>query len=331
MRRGASLALALLLGTLAAGEGRADPVQDCRSAQQPERRLAACTEVIDGAAFPADQKAIAYRSRGRARTEAGALDTAIADLSEAIRLNAQDSQAYGYRAQARLGRGDTDGAITDLGEMIRIRPAAAGYNARGHAYLVKGEPKLAIADFTRAIELNPQSASALNNRGLAHKAAGDLPRAIDDFTAAIIINPIYALAYNNRGYAHEAQGRIADAIADYRRAVFVDPSLAGAKEALTRLGAAGEHAAESAKLIAEGKDLVERHCGWCHAIDRSGASPNPKAPPFRVVHQRHPMQALREPLTRGIAAPHDEMPKFQLGEAEVDKVIAYINSLGVGR
>jgi mono/diheme cytochrome c family protein len=43
------------------------------------------------------------------------------------------------------------------------------------------------------------------------------------------------------------------------------------------------------------------------------------------------MQALREPLTRGIAAPHDEMPKFQLGEAEVDKVIAYINSLGVAR
>jgi len=39
------------------------------------------------------------------------------------------------------------------------------------------------------------------------------------------------------------------------------------------------------------------------------------------------MQALREPLTRGIAAPHDEMPKFRLPDADVDKIVAYINSL----
>ena len=45
------------------------------------------------------------------------------------------------------------------------------------------------------------------------------------------------------------------------------------------------------------------------------------------MQQRHPILALREPLTRGIAAPHDEMPNFALGEAEVDKLIAYINTL----
>jgi tetratricopeptide (TPR) repeat protein len=318
----------LLLAMSAAPQAKADDFEMCRAVGNPERRLAACTQVIEGKTFAADQKAIAYRNRGRARAEAGAFDAAIADLGEAIRLNATDSQALAYRAQARLGRGDTEGAIADMSEVIRLRPtSAAGYNARGHAHLVKGEATQAIADFTQAIKLNPQSATAHNNRGLAHKSAGDLGRAIDDFTQAIMLNPIYALAYNNRGYAHEAAGRKADAIEDYRRALFVDSSLVGAKEGLTRLGAAGTHAAESEKLIAEGKALVERHCQGCHAVGTTGESPNRKAPPFRAVHQRHPMLALREPLTRGIAAPHDEMPKFKLADAEIDKIVAYINSL----
>ena len=38
---------------------------------------------------------------------------------------------------------------------------------------------------------------------------------------------------------------------------------------------------------------------------------------------------LREPLTRGIAAPHDEMPNFGPTDAEIDKIIAYINTLPV--
>ena len=41
----------------------------------------------------------------------------------------------------------------------------------------------------------------------------------------------------------------------------------------------------------------------------------------------HPLHALREPLSRSIAAPHDQMPKFALAEPEIDRIIAYINSL----
>ena len=63
------------------------------------------------------------------------------------------------------------------------------------------------------------------------------------------------------------------------------------------------------------------------AVGPAGDSPNPKAPPFRTLSARHPGVSLREPLSRGIAAPHDVMPKFELTQAQVDTVIAYINSL----
>ena len=45
------------------------------------------------------------------------------------------------------------------------------------------------------------------------------------------------------------------------------------------------------------------------------------------LHARHPSLALREPLSRGIAAPHDEMLHFALTSAEIDSIVAYINSL----
>ncbi|MEZ5817687.1 MAG: tetratricopeptide repeat protein [Hyphomicrobiaceae bacterium] len=320
----------LLIGALAwAPEPlRADPVHDCRAASNPETRIAACTAVIALRDATSEQKAVAYRNRGRARAEAGALDAALSDLGEAIGLKADDGSAYAYRAQVHVARKNVDAAIADYGQVIRLKPKwVLGHNGRGHTYLLKGDAQQAIDDFSQALRLAPGSAVSHNNRGLAYKAAGNLPRAIEDFTTAITINPIYALAYNNRGYAHEASGHKKEAIDDFRNALLLDPSLTGAREGLQRLGAMGNLAAESARLIGEGKTLVESHCARCHATGLDGASPNASAPTFRSLHERHPMQALREPLTRGIAAPHDEMPKFRLPDIEVDKIVAYINSL----
>lgn len=307
---------------------RADALSDCLQASEPELRVRGCTEVIAGAAYSGEHKAVAYRNRGRARTEAGAIDAALSDLDAAIRLNGADTQAHAFRALARTSRGDVDGAIADYATIIALTPRSAlGYNGRGHAFLLKRDAPAAIADFSEAIRLNPQSSSAHNNRGLAHRTAGDLARAVADYTTAIGLNPVYALAYANRGHAHEADGRRTEAIADFRNAILLDPSLAAPRAALQRLGNAGPMLEESASYVAAGKALVERHCATCHAVGASGASPLAKAPPFRTLHARHPMQSLREPLTRGIAAPHDEMPKFRLPDGDIDKVLAYVNSL----
>ena len=185
----------------------------------------------------------------------------------------------------------------------------------------------AIADFTEAIRLNPKSPSTFNRRGLAYRRSGDLARAIDDYTAAIALNPVYALAYNNRGYVYEAQGRKDDAIADFQAALLLDPSLIGARDGLARLGIPAALLAETERRVQEGKALVEQNCSGCHAVGAKGASPNAKAPEFRNLHERHPSLALREPLSRGIAAPHDEMPKFALSGPQIDTIVAYINSL----
>ena len=66
-----------------------------------------------------------------------------------------------------------------------------------------------------------------------------------------------------------------------------------------------------------GEDLVSRHCAMCHAIGRSGTSPDSKAPSFRTLGQRVPLDSLQEPLGRGLLSGHPEMPKFVSPQQDV--------------
>ena len=314
------------------GNARADSLEDCGQARNTDLRLRACSEVIAGARFNADDKARAYRNRGNLRADAGAGAQAVADFNEAVRLNPNEVAGYAGRARARLATQDLDGAIADYSDALRLTPGTASFHVgRGHAHFVRGDTTAAIADFTEAIRLNPNSPSAYNRRGLAHRRSGNLERALEDYTAAITLNPVYALAYNNRGYVYEAQGRNDDAIIDFQAALLLDPSLIGARDGLVRLGVPPAFLEETQKRVENGKALVEQNCSACHAVGAIGASPNVNAPRFRDLHARHQSLALREPLSRGIAAPHDEMPKFALSGPEIDTIVAYINSLAAAK
>ncbi len=329
MRRKTAIALLLAASLRPAAAGLID---ECSGHPSPEVQLRACTEIIAGPNFDLNAKALAYRNRGDARTDAGAFQPAIADLTESIRLRPDDLDAFAGRARAEFSIRDFAAALADYSEAIRLSPAAAHlYVARGHVYLAQGNPDASIRDLTEAIRLDPESATAFNNRGLALRKNGDLEGAMQDYSAAIAINPIYALAYENRGYLHETQGRKSAAIADLRQALLLDPSLVGARNALQRLGSWQAVASESDRRIAEGRTLAERNCSGCHAIGAQGVSTNGNAPNFRDLSRLHTLLALREPITRGIAAPHDQMPQFVVSDEQIDMIVAYVNSLSTER
>lgn len=314
------------------GTAWADPIADCNVVRNTPEKIVACTAVITNPWSTPEQRAIAFRNRGLARAEAAANDHAEQDFTEALKLNASDAAALSGRALIRITRNDTAAAIEDFNAAIALKPDNLQYlMGRGYAHLVKGDSAAAIADFSEVIRLNPKHASAFNHRGLAYRKAGDNVRAIADYSSAIGLNPAYALAYNNRGYVYESTGQKAEAMADFNHALSLDRSLTGAADGLKRLGVSGPMAAEIEAYISEGKALAEAKCSGCHAVGLVGDSPNPKSPPFRKLFERHPGLALREPLSRGIAAPHEDMPKFPFTDQQIDHIIAYVNSFPESR
>ena len=95
---------------------------------------------------------------------------------------------------------------------------ALAYFNRGNARNELGDKEGAIADYTQAIQLNPDDAGAYYDRGIARNDLGDKEGASADYTQAIQLNPGYADAYNNRGIARKALGDKQAAIADYQQA-----------------------------------------------------------------------------------------------------------------
>jgi len=166
----------------------------------------------------------AYSNRGLAYSDKGELDQAIADYTQALKINPEYVNAYNNRGIAYYKIGELDQALDDFNQALQINSKYANaYNSRGVAYYKKGELEQAIADYTQALKINPEFAKAYSNRGLAYSNKGELEQAIIDYNRAIKINPEFAGFYNNRGIVYSDKGELEQAIADYNRALNINP------------------------------------------------------------------------------------------------------------
>jgi tetratricopeptide (TPR) repeat protein len=100
---------------------------------------------------------------------------------------------------------------------------AGAYANRGLGYRYKGEYDRAIADYNRAIKIDPK-APVYNNRGWAYYQKGDYDRAISDASVAISIDPKYKFSYHTRGEAYRAKGAYDRALSDFNQALSLDPT-----------------------------------------------------------------------------------------------------------
>lgn len=79
--------------------------------------------------------------------------------------------------------------------------------------------------------------------------------------------------------------------------------------------------------IEAGRHMAEIKCAGCHAIGAAGESRHPSAPPFRTLSHNYPVNALEEALAEGILVGHPAMPEFRLTPAEIDDLVAYLQSV----
>jgi lipoprotein NlpI len=152
-----------------------------------------------------------HRGSERNSSSASASNDAQAQLSAA-----DQAVACFYRASAWGNKKDYDRAIADYTEAIRLNPQyASAFYYRGNAWRYKDNFERAIADYNEAIRLNPQDVLAFRTRGSAWRSKGDYNRAIADFTDAIRLDPRDAVAFRSRGNTQFLQAKFSSAASDF--------------------------------------------------------------------------------------------------------------------
>lgn len=185
-------------------------------------------------------------------------DQAIADCTEAIKLDPNSAAVWLARAEAYYAAslhlqdaGNSDEAtkrleqaIADCTEAIRLSPGdAAGWSLRGRALYKRSQLQQcsydqAISDLTEAIQLNPKIAGFWHARGEAYfaeslyldgftvpnEAKQRLEQAIADCAEAIRLSPDSAATWSLRGQVHFQQKNYEQALADFVRSRELEPN-----------------------------------------------------------------------------------------------------------
>jgi len=128
------------------------------------------------------------------KPKAGASASPAAELR--IGLGPKDAQGYIKRGDTRGQYGDLAGAVADYLRALKLDPNSvpasklvSAYHDSGIVRFELGAFDAAVADLNHAIELNPKDQDLFNDRGVAKWNTGDIEGAIADYSQAIAINP----------------------------------------------------------------------------------------------------------------------------------------------
>jgi len=163
-------------------------------------------------------------NRAFAASQRGDWHQAIAEYSEAIRINPHLTEAYFNRALCHSKKKDWENAVTDCTEVLRLKPNhVKAIHWRGVTYRCRGKYQEALADFDKVLELNPNDARAFYDRGVTHRLISELPKALEDFTNAIQLE---LNAFPERGFVHARLGNLDLAFSDLTEAIRRQPEKA---------------------------------------------------------------------------------------------------------
>ena len=99
---------------------------------------------------------------------------------------------------------------------------------------IHGNFDAAIEQYSKVVELRPDSWEAQNNLGVAFKRKGEPDKATASFTQALKLRPDYGAALSNRGWVFAQQNKWRDAREDFEQALRLDPGNDGALYGLSQ-------------------------------------------------------------------------------------------------
>lgn len=175
--------------------------------------------------LPANVRPLVYYQRALAKMLLKDYLGAAADYGEAVKLDPQFQTAHFGRADAFLKAGDPGKARASFDQAVaELSDDALVFNNRGTFNVQQGRIDAAIADFTRALELNPNFYMAALNRGFARTQKLEWFEAENDYVLSLEAYPQNPLAQRLLGTARVAQGKLGPAGEAFTQAIALAPN-----------------------------------------------------------------------------------------------------------
>jgi tetratricopeptide (TPR) repeat protein len=211
-----------------------------------------------------------FAAKGEAAMESGDVNGAITSFRQSIRLNPKNAEGKAGLSEALTAKGieaagsaNSEAGLEFLNEAVQVDPKnAAAYAKIGEIYDAKGDNAKAIANYDKAVTIDPEFTAVYLPLGMAHaeaknyveaeaylakaEAAGiasnearlaraDIfakqnrtQEAVDMLDKVIAAEPTNAAAIFQKASILDRAGKSDEAIAGYQKAVQVDPNYAAA-------------------------------------------------------------------------------------------------------
>ncbi len=154
---------------------------------------------------------------------------ALTNFETSAELYPWHVETYNMLGRTKWWLGDYHGAIADYDKAIALEPKCGGYYSnRGQSELSLKMMPEALADFSQAIRLDPKNAQAYFNRGtfeFLHET--NYPAALADLNQAIQLHsdPQEEDIFYWRGLTKEVLGDYAGSVADYQKALTLNTNV----------------------------------------------------------------------------------------------------------
>ncbi|MGK7933710.1 MAG: tetratricopeptide repeat protein [Microcystaceae cyanobacterium] len=161
-------------------------------------------------------------------------ESALTAINQAIKLSPNNPNLYNEKVIVLMLLKRTDEALTAINQGIKRMNRSLLYNNRGKIYYEQQKWDLALADFNKSIELNPDFPLVYSNRGDIYRTQKKCDLALADYNKVIAsnINSDYKKyvqkmgiqCYKDRAIDHVKQQKWDLALTDFSKVIELNPS-----------------------------------------------------------------------------------------------------------